>query len=118
MKDYYGYLIAADACVNLRYPTMGATSASVLRAMVAGKPVIVSNVGWFTELPDGTCAKVDVDESEEDVLVAYLEFLATNSDVRQKLGRNARQYVEREHAVENSAGAYMGFIQQVLDSLH
>ncbi len=117
LQDYYRYLGAADVCVNLRYPTMGATSGSVLRAMAAGKPMIVSNVGWFSELPDGTCAKVDVGPREEDMLLAYLEFLATNPDMRKKLGDNARTYVEREHAIQDSAAAYVKFIQQVLESL-
>jgi glycosyltransferase involved in cell wall biosynthesis len=117
MGEFSRYLSVADTCVNLRYPMTGATSASVLRAMAAGKPVIVSDVGWFSELPDGTCAKVDVGEPEEDILAAYLEFLAANPDVREKLGSNARSYVEREHAIEKSAAAYMGFIRQVLVSL-
>jgi glycosyltransferase involved in cell wall biosynthesis len=116
LEDYYRYLRAADVCVNLRYPTMGATSGSVLRAMAAGKAVIVSDIGWFSELPDGTCAKVDVGPSEEDTLVAYLEFLIGNPDVRQKLGDGARAYVEREHAIEDSTAAYIQFIQQVLAS--
>ena len=117
MEEYSRYLSVADTCVNLRYPTMGATSGSVLRAMAASKAVIVSDVGWFSELPDGTCAKVDVGKSEEDILVAYLEFLAANPDMREKLGSNARSYVEREHTIENSAASYIQFIQQVLDNL-
>ena len=52
----------SDFCVNLRYPTAGETSRSVLQIMSLGKPVIVSNVGWFSELPNNSCLKVDVDE--------------------------------------------------------
>ncbi len=43
---------ASDILVNLRYPTAGETSASLLRLMAAGKPVVVSDAGSFRELPD------------------------------------------------------------------
>jgi glycosyltransferase involved in cell wall biosynthesis len=58
------YLISSDFCVNLRYPTAGETSRSVLQIMAARKPVIVSNVGWFSELPDNCCIKIDVEVTQ------------------------------------------------------
>src|SRR5439155_6282687 len=53
-----------DALVSLRSPTMGETSAMVIRALTLGKPVIVSDVGWFLELPDEVALKVAPDERE------------------------------------------------------
>ncbi len=46
---------SADLCISLRYPTMGETSAVVSRAMQLGLPTIVSDVGWYAELP--ACVK-------------------------------------------------------------
>jgi glycosyltransferase involved in cell wall biosynthesis len=42
---------SVDLCVALRYPTMGETSAVVSRALQMGVPAIVSDVGWYAELP-------------------------------------------------------------------
>src|SRR5579875_894619 len=50
------YCNLIDLGVDLRYPTMGESSASICRIMGAGKPCVVSNVGWFAEIPDGGAA--------------------------------------------------------------
>ena len=44
-------MAACDAIVSLRSPTMGETSGSAIRALSLGKPLVVSDVGWFAELP-------------------------------------------------------------------
>ena len=55
---------------------MGETSGSAIRALSLGKPLVVSDVGWFAELPGDAVLKVPVDEHEDDVLLASLEALA------------------------------------------
>ena len=37
---------------------MGETSGSAIRALSLGKPLVVSDVGWFSELPDDVALKV------------------------------------------------------------
>ena len=43
---------------------MGETSGTAVRALSLGKPLVVSDVGWFSELPDEVAIKVPVDEHE------------------------------------------------------
>lgn len=107
------YIAASDICVNLRYPTAGETSGSVLRILSMGKPVIVSNVGWFSELPDNCCAKVDVNNYEEETLLEYLNTLASNEKLREKMGENARKYILKECHPEKIAKEYYRFISEV-----
>ncbi|MBA3844663.1 MAG: glycosyltransferase, partial [Actinobacteria bacterium] len=83
----WALMAACDVLVNLRYPTMGETSGSVIRAMSLGKPLIVSDVGAFSELPDDAVLKVPVDEHEVPVLEAALGFAAEHGVV---LGAAAR----------------------------
>ena len=90
----WSLMAACDVLVNLRYPTMGETSGSVIRALSLGKPLIVSDVGWFSELPDDAVLKVPVDEFEVATLEAALGFAV---DHGASLGAAARAYVEREH---------------------
>ena len=99
----WSLMAACDVLVNLRYPTMGETSGSVIRGLSLGKAMIVSDVGWFAELPGGAVLKVPVDELEVPMLAAALE-LAT--DHRDALGREGRRFVEREHALGRVAGLY------------
>ena len=65
-------MAACDACVLLRAPTMGETSGSAIRTLSLGKPLVVSDVGWFAELPDDVALKVPVGEGEVEALVAAL----------------------------------------------
>ncbi|HEX3806718.1 MAG TPA: glycosyltransferase family 4 protein [Gaiellaceae bacterium] len=104
----WSLMAACDVLVNLRYPTMGETSGSAIRAMSLGKPLVVSDVGWFAELPDDVALKVPVDEHEVEVLRAALEVAADHGDV---LGRAARAYVEREHALPKVADAYVAALE-------
>ncbi len=48
----WGLLTVGDVCVSLRHPTMGETSGIAVRALSAGRPLVVNDVGWFAELPD------------------------------------------------------------------
>ena len=65
----WALMAACDVCVNLRSPTMGETSGSVIRQLSLGKPLVVSDVGWFAELPDDVALKVPVDADETETLV-------------------------------------------------
>ena len=97
-------MAACDVLVNLRYPTMGETSGSVIRALSLGKPLLVSDVGWFGELPDDVVLKVPVDEHEVRVIEAALGVAADHGE---SLGNAARAYVECEHALPDAADAYV-----------
>jgi glycosyltransferase involved in cell wall biosynthesis len=102
----WGLLSAADICVSLRWPTMGETSGIALRTLSAGRPLVVSDVGSFSELPDSVVVKVPVDEWEVDTLAAVLARLAAEPALRERMGAAARSYAEREHALPRVADAY------------
>ena len=104
----WSLMTACDVLVNLRYPTMGETSGSVIRALSLGKPLLVSDVGWFSELPDDAVLKVPVDEHEVRVIEAALGVAA---DHAASLGAAARSYVEREHALPKVADAYVAALE-------
>jgi glycosyltransferase involved in cell wall biosynthesis len=104
------YLAASDVCLNLRYPTAGETSASLLRIMGAGVPVLVSRTGSFEELPDEAAGKIDVDDTEEDLLLEYLLLLAGRPSVREEMSAAARDYVARHHTLEQEAEGYLRFL--------
>ena len=110
--ELWSLMAACDAIVSLRSPTMGETSGSAIRALSLGKPLVVSDVGWFSELPGDAVLKVPVDEDEEDVLLASLEALADPA-VRAAMGAKARGLVEREHRVDRVAEAYVAALEQM-----
>jgi glycosyltransferase involved in cell wall biosynthesis len=107
---FENYVAAADICLNLRHPTAGETSASLLRLLGAGKPTLVTASGSFAELPPGVAAQVDLDASEGDLIVAYCRLLAARPDLAAALGAGARAFVAREHSLDGAAASYMRFL--------
>ena len=104
----WALMAACDVLVNLRYPTMGETSGSVIRALSLGKALVVSDVGWFAELPDEVVLKVPVDELEVTMLEAAIGFAAEH---QAQLGASARAYIQREHALPRVADAYVAALE-------
>ncbi len=105
-------MAACDAVVSLRSPTMGETSGTVVRALALGKPLVVSGVGWFAELPDDAAFKVPVDEREAETLAAALEAL-TDRNVREKMGAAALRLVEHEHRLDRVAEGYAATLEEL-----
>jgi glycosyltransferase involved in cell wall biosynthesis len=108
----WSLMAAADVCVSLRHPTMGETSGTAIRALSLGKPLVVSDVGWFSELPAEAVLKVPVDEREVETLAAALELLARDAGVRAAMGAAARELAEREHRVERVADLYAASLEE------
>jgi glycosyltransferase involved in cell wall biosynthesis len=107
-EDRLWSLIAAcDACVSLRWPTMGETSAGVIRVLSLGKPLVVSDVDAFAELPDDTVLKVKPDEREVESLAAALLLLA---DPEQRAARSG--HVLREHELGRVADLYAAALEE------
>lgn len=112
LAAFTDWLASADVVLNLRYPTIGETSGSALRAMAAGRPLIVFDAGWYREAPDEVCWKVS--PMDEDALLAAMEALATSAEKRRVMGQRAAAYVREVHDGERAAGLYVAFIQKVL----
>jgi Glycosyl transferases group 1/Dolichyl-phosphate-mannose-protein mannosyltransferase len=112
-EDRLWSLIAAcDACVLLRAPTMGETSGAAIRTLSLGKPLVVSDVGWFAELPDDVAVKVPVGGEEEvSALTAALRQLSDPAAAR-TMGSAARALVERDHDVRDVAGQYAAVLEE------
>jgi SAM-dependent methyltransferase len=115
IDDFNGYMSACDVVLNLRYPTVGESSGTLLRALGLGKAVVVSGVGSFNEYPDEICLKAPVDASEEDYIFEYLNLLFSRPEVAQALGARAREWVERECNWQSVAARYADFLSAIVE---
>jgi glycosyltransferase involved in cell wall biosynthesis len=105
-------MAASDICVNLRWPTMGETSGTAIRALVLGRPLVVSDIGWFSELPDDAVAKVAVGPTEVEELTETLLRLGAELELRERLGASGEAYVRREHELGRVAEAYTTALEE------
>jgi glycosyltransferase involved in cell wall biosynthesis len=92
--DFAAYYAAVDRLVNLRYPSAGESSGTLIRAFDAGKPVAVSDYAQFAELPNDCVTKIAFGDGEADALSDFftrpLDEAAIARAQRQWLDANAR----------------------------
>jgi hypothetical protein len=92
--EFSNYLHLTDVVVNLRFPSMGESSATLIQALMLAKPCIVTNDALFGDLPDECVIKIDVGDSEVTDLSRALIDLAKDASRRSSLGNTAMQFVE------------------------
>lgn len=111
---FHDFIQASDIIVNLRYPTAGETSGTLIRAMGLDRPVVIFDYGPFADFPPAVASVLPVNTQETGPLEAALLRLATDAEYREALGRKAGEFVRRENAIERCAAAYADFIHQCL----
>lgn len=111
--SYEEMLVAADAVVDLRYPSGAETSASLLRAIAAGKPAIVSDQGTFRELPDTFTRKIAVGSGEVERLAAAIAELIGDETGRSAMAEAALHYARTRMRLDQAADAYLNLVREV-----
>jgi glycosyltransferase involved in cell wall biosynthesis len=113
-STWYAFMLAVDLAVNLRHPTLGETSGSVLRLLGEGVPTVVSDVGWYAELPADCVVKVGIGEEMRADLHAAMVSLLSEPERRAHLGQQGRAYVAAHHSVQDAARRYVAFLEEIV----
>lgn len=114
-RDFELALLASDAVVNLRYPFRGQMSATLMRALAAGRPVVVTDVPEWRHLPESFCLRVAANAEEVETLAGHLLALARDPARRRALGEDARRFWEEHATPARMAGNYRRVLEEVLD---
>ena len=101
----------SDLAINLRYPSMGEASGSQLRIWSHGLPSLVSKVGWYSSLPEGTVAFVRTDENEVLDIKSHLSAFITDPKRFAEMGARGRHELETKHSPES----YVDCVAQLTD---
>ena len=111
------WLSACAVAINLRSPYWGETSASTLRILAAGTPVIVNDIGSFSELPETACIKLAPAEPDlPGALARALRQLYAQPERRGALRLAARRYVVEEHDPRRVAARYRDVAISLLEA--
>lgn len=110
--DYFSALFASDVVINLRNPSMGEASATLMHALAAAKPAIISDANQYTEFPDRVCWKLPHDEHEAELLCDYLSVLLSNKNVRAAMSENAANYFNSVFTLEKVVPQWLRLIKK------
>jgi glycosyltransferase involved in cell wall biosynthesis len=122
------YLVAADACTCLRWPTNRETSASWLRCLAAGQPTLVTDLTELADVPSldprgwrvlqaagpsraPVAISIDLLDEEHSLPLA-IERLAIDPALRRDLGAAARAWWSAHHQLAPMADAYDRLLRQ------
>ncbi len=103
--DFEAAIAAVDLCLNLRYPTAGETSASLLRVLAVGRPAIVSDYAQFADLPEEVALRVPLGDEEPEALADLLRRLLAEPERLRRMGEAAREHVRVKHDPARAAEA-------------
>ena len=102
-EEFSSYYAVADRLVNLRYPSAGETSGTLIRALDAGKPVAVSDYAQFAEFPDDCVTKIPIGGDEVNLLTKFL--LHGSVDPNRQ-----RAWLESHCTIAHTVAGYLGVL--------
>ena len=105
-EDFWAHVFAADICLNLRYPSAGETSATLLRLLACGRPVMVTDQIHAADFPSSVVARSSL-EGDEVGLYCDLKDLIRSEKRRRDLASGSRAFVEREHSPDAMVADYL-----------
>ncbi len=134
--DLAAYLLAADVCLCLRWPTSRETSAMWVRAIAAGRPTVITDLAHTADIPSldprtwnrpmeqgrpvarslshgPVSVAIDLLDEDESLRLAMTR-LANDSGLREELGRNAREFWQAHHTMGCAVEDYEAVIGRAL----
>jgi glycosyltransferase involved in cell wall biosynthesis len=113
-EQFHEWMRRSDIVINLRHPSARETSATLLRAMAMGKPVLISRLLHLQEIPAEAVMRVRPDREQED-LFHNLWQLIEDCSLRERIGRAALQYIETNHRPGQMVEKYRELIETALE---
>ncbi len=108
--EFAAHFAAVDRLVNLRYPSAGETSGTLIRAFESGKPVAVSDYAQFAELPGDCVVKIAFGESEVEQLAGF--FLRDLPDP----AAAQKRWLDEHASMEKTVEGYLAALESAADS--
>ncbi len=103
---------AADLICCLRWPVLDGGSASGVEAMLSGRPVIVTDAGFYRDLPDDLVFKVDP-QRELGALTSQLTRLVLDPALRAAVGAQAAAWAKAAFSVDSYVARLVPFLEEV-----
>ena len=97
---------AVDACINLRYPAAGETSAITIQLMGQGKPVLLTDSEETSGFPETACLRIPPGLAEPDSLRSHMILLPSMTKAARAIGRCGARHIRALHQLEQVARQY------------
>ena len=111
MNEFDNFVVYSNLVMNLRYPSMGETSAALIKILQMGKTCLINDDGWFAEVPEKCAVKIPVEGIEEQVL-EKIKYLISHPKECSQIGKCAKEYIEKEHDPQKIVEEISEFLEE------
>lgn len=108
-EEFNSFIEYSDIIFNLRNPSMGETSRTMLQIMRKGKNSVINEGGWFSEIPDNCVIKISLDNIVEQIQEILRDFLH-NPERFVRMQDRAKEYMAQEYSTTRIAKEIKEFI--------
>ena len=105
----HSYLATADIGLNLRYPSIESSSGSLIEQLYFRKPVIVTRIAAFDELPDECVVKVGMDDEAGNLERGLLRLL-DDAEFRDATARAGHAWAQKNCQGGRYASEFVSFL--------
>ncbi|MFX0095956.1 MAG: glycosyltransferase family 4 protein [Candidatus Hodarchaeota archaeon] len=109
------YMQNADIFLNLRFPAIEAASWSLVEQLSLGKPAIVTDTGFYAEIPDDCVIKVKRNNEKKDIYRA-LKRLMEDEQLRNVTGTKAKNFVLENFTIDQYRDKIFAFLKKLGNS--
>ncbi len=111
-EDFVALLGMTDILLNLRFPSMGESSATLTQAMSLGKACIISDDAAFATIPADCAIKIRPDQDEVANLANAILALGRDPAKRGAMGEAASRFTRANFSGEKVATAFVDILAQ------
>jgi glycosyltransferase involved in cell wall biosynthesis len=109
----YDYMRCADVMVNLRFPATEGASWSLLEQLYMGKPVIVTDNGFYSELSCEGLIKINPFNEQQEIAQA-LKKLCADKQLREQMGDKSKQFYEANFCTSKYCENFLAVATEIL----
>ncbi len=105
-EDFDLIIAASDLIINLRFPSVGENSATLVRGMGMGRACVVYDYATFAEYPNETVFKIPLNIRNPELLSEKLCEIITDRPKLHLIGANAQKYIRTNNSIVSAARIY------------
>jgi len=113
-QRFHRLMARADVVINLRFPSAGEMSATLLRALALAKPVLISGLAQWEEIPRNAAIRIRTDSEFEDTYHKLWQ-LIEDPGLRLRYGKAAQSYASSQHSPAQMLDGYHELIDLALE---
>ena len=112
-NDLEHAITECDVIICIRWPALEAASASAIEAMLYGKAVIVTDTGFYADIPDSCAIKINYSNEISELKFSLEELLENNTKLI-NLGKNAQHWASQTFTACN----YAMNLVEIIEDMH